>query len=314
MGVRLVLSPRGVDAEVEARPTKYEFDQDRILLGRGAGTDVRLPDPSVSVRHATIRLDGARYVIVDHGSTNGTRVNDQLIVPERPKPLRDGDTITLGIYSLRYASGIAVHEPSSLERTATLARRLAREASSPGTSLVPRVVVLNGDAKGKVLDLPEPPARVVIGRGETAELSIPDADASRDHCELVVTLDGVSVRDLGSKNGVLVNERAVTEARLHDRDELTIGATAIAFEDPAEAALKALESAPDVPLPPPAPAPPPAVPTVLAPEPVREPEQAIVPAPRAPAGLSGVELFVGLLALLVLAASLAGLYFLLGGG
>jgi pSer/pThr/pTyr-binding forkhead associated (FHA) protein len=310
MGVRLVLSPRGVDSG----QAEYEFDQDRILLGRGVGTDVRLPDPSVSIKHATIRLESSRYVIVDHGSTNGTRVNDQLIVPERAKPLRDGDTLSIGIFVIRYTSGIAVREPSSLERTASLARRLARLAS-PSTSGSPaRLVVLNGEAKGKVLELPDPPARIAIGRGETAELSIPDADASREHCELVVTLDGVTVKDLGSKNGILVNERAVTEARLRDRDELTIGATVIVFEDPAEAALKALESAPDAKL---APAPlPPAVPSAtlgeppLAPEPLREPEPALVP-PKPPPALSGVELFVALLALLVLAASLAGLYFLL---
>jgi pSer/pThr/pTyr-binding forkhead associated (FHA) protein len=308
MGVRLVLSPRGVDAG----QAEYEFDQDRILLGRGTGTDVRLPDPSVSVRHATIRLEGSRYVILDHGSTNGTRVNDQPIVPERPKPLRDGDTITIGVFVVRYTSGIAVREPSSLERTASLARRLARLAS-PSTSGAPaRLVVLNGDEKGKALDLPEPPARIVIGRGETAELSIPDADASREHCELVVTLDGVWVKDTGSKNGILVNEKPVTEARLHDRDELTIGATAIVFEDPAEATLRALETAPDEPLPPPAPAPPAPVPAPLAPEPLREPERPLPTSPRPAPTLSGVELFVALLALVVLAASLAGLYFLLG--
>lgn len=308
MGVRLVLSPRGADAG----QTEYEFDQDRILLGRGAGTDVRLPDASVSVKHATIRLESSRYVIVDHGSTNGTRVNDQRIVPERAKPLRDGDTITIGVFSLRYTSGIAVREPSSMERTASLARRLARLSTPRASNATPRLVVLNGEAKGKVLELPEPPARLVIGRGESTELPIPDADASREHCELLVTLDGVTVRDLGSKNGVVVNERAVTEARLRDRDELTIGATAIVFEDPGEAALAALEGAPDVVLPPAAPPPPEPSPPALAPEPLREPEPPLRPPRPAPA-LAGVELFVALLALLVLAASLAGLYFLLGG-
>ncbi len=308
MGVRLVLSPRGVDSGA----AEVEFDQDRILLGRGVGTDVRLPDASVSVRHATIRLESSRYVIVDHGSTNGTRVNDQLIVSERAKPLRDGDIIGIGVFVIRYTSGIAAREPSSVERTASLARRLARLASPGPTAAPPRLVVLNGESKGKVLELPEPPARLVIGRGETAELSIPDADASREHCEVVSSLDGIFVRDLGSKNGVLVNERAVTEARLRDRDELTIGATAIVFEDPAEAALSALEGAPDVPLPPPPPAPPAPSPAPLAPEPLREPEQALGPIRAAPT-LTGIELFVALLALLVLALSLGGLYFLLSG-
>ena len=310
MGVRLVLSPRGLDSGA----TESEFDQDRILLGRGVGTDVRLPDASVSVRHATIRLESSRYVIVDHGSTNGTRINDRPIVPERAKPLRDGDVITIGIFVVRFTSGIAVKEPSSLERTASLARRLARLAL-PSTSGAPaRLVVLNGERIGKVLELPDPPARLVIGRGETVELSIPDADASREHCEIVVTLDGVVAKDLASKNGVLVNDQPVTEARLRDRDELTIGATCIVFEDPAEAALKALEVAPDTRLPPKAPASEVLSPEPLAPEPVRLPE-ALVQSPSPPqSALAGTELFVALLALLVLAASLGGLFFLLRGG
>src|SRR5690606_17584935 len=41
------------------------FEGPRIVLGRGAGSDVRLPDPSVSTRHATIRQAGTEYAIVD---------------------------------------------------------------------------------------------------------------------------------------------------------------------------------------------------------------------------------------------------------
>ena len=36
------------------------FDAPRVVLGRGEGTDVRLPDPSVSHRHASLRQRGER--------------------------------------------------------------------------------------------------------------------------------------------------------------------------------------------------------------------------------------------------------------
>ena len=46
-----------------------------------------------SRRHAEIRRDGADFVIVDLGSTNGTLVNDQQVAEAT---LEDGDRITIG--------------------------------------------------------------------------------------------------------------------------------------------------------------------------------------------------------------------------
>jgi pSer/pThr/pTyr-binding forkhead associated (FHA) protein len=51
---------------------------------------------SLSRVHATIQLDGKYFVITDSNSTNGTRVNGQLLRPSDPVQLRDGDEIVLG--------------------------------------------------------------------------------------------------------------------------------------------------------------------------------------------------------------------------
>lgn len=304
MGVRLEVHA----ADGPAETTTYEFEQDRVVLGRGAGADVRLPHPTVSVRHASIRIEGARYVLVDHGSTNGTRLGDQLLVAERPKVLRDGDLIAIGSYRAKFSSGV-VREPTSRERTASLARRLARLGPAGIRATPARLVVMNGEKKGVVLELPDPPARLVIGRGEETDLPLPDGDASREHCELLVELDGPTVRDLGSKNGVLINDKPVTQKRLRDRDELTIGATVLSYEDPADAILAGVEALPDeaLPLSPP----PPAAPEEPDTEPAREPERPITPAPPAASPLSRAEVLVAWLAAAVLLASLGGLYWLL---
>ncbi len=304
MGVRLEV--HAVDAPGET--VAYEFDQERVVLGRGVGADVRLPHPTVSVRHVSIRQDGARYVLVDHGSTNGTRLNDQLVVAERPKILRDADVVAIGTYRARFSAG-AVAEPTSRERTASLAKRLARLGLGGVRATPARLVVVNGEKKGATLELPEPPARLILGRAETADLSLPDADASREHCEVLVELDGPTVRDLGSKNGLLVNDKAVSQKRLRDRDELVIGATLLCYEDPADALLAGIETLADEALPP-APAPPAAQPVEPDTEPVREPAPPIAPPP-APPTLSRVEVLVAWLAAAVLLASLAGLYWLL---
>jgi pSer/pThr/pTyr-binding forkhead associated (FHA) protein len=301
VGVRLEVRQDG-SAEIAT----FEFEQDRIVIGRGVAADVRLPHAAVSVRHASIRLDGGRYVLLDHGSTNGTRVGDQLLVAERPKALRDGDVVAIGTFRIAFAAGIAVREPTSRERTASLARRIARSGPAGVRATPARLVVLNGEKKGHALELPEPPARLVIGRGDETDLPLPDADASREHCEVIVDLDGALARDLASKNGLLINDTKTSERRLRDRDELTIGATIVTYEDAADAILASVEAASDEALPPP--------PVQLAPpepdtEPAREPERPIVPTPRAT--LSRAEVFVAWLAAAVLLLSLSALYWLL---
>lgn len=49
--------------------------------------------PNVSRRHAEIRRVGASFVVRDHGSTNGTFVDDQAISSERDVSLQDGSTL-----------------------------------------------------------------------------------------------------------------------------------------------------------------------------------------------------------------------------
>ena len=64
-----------------------------VVIGRLSTSDVVLSDPNVSRRHAELRRDGARWVVVDLGSTNGTVVNGKLA---REHPLDEGDRLTFG--------------------------------------------------------------------------------------------------------------------------------------------------------------------------------------------------------------------------
>ena len=44
------------------------FDGPRVVIGRSGSCDLRIPDASVSGRHASIRADGAQWTVVDEGS------------------------------------------------------------------------------------------------------------------------------------------------------------------------------------------------------------------------------------------------------
>lgn len=63
-------------------------------LGREPTADLWVDDPNVSRRHATLRRHGAAYVLADHGSRNGTFVNDRRI--QADTPLTDGDRVRVG--------------------------------------------------------------------------------------------------------------------------------------------------------------------------------------------------------------------------
>lgn len=68
------------------------------------------------------------------------------------------------------------------------------------------------------------PGEFLIGRSAECQLSLDDPLVSRKHAVLAVTDDGVTVRDLGSRNGVLVNGRRIDgAAAVSDGDRITIG-------------------------------------------------------------------------------------------
>ncbi|MGD0082315.1 MAG: DUF3662 and FHA domain-containing protein [Acidimicrobiales bacterium] len=70
-----------------------------VTIGRLPECAVALDDPNVSRRHAQIRREGGQVVVVDLGSTNGTKVNG---VSVRQQQLAPGDTITVGSTTLRF--------------------------------------------------------------------------------------------------------------------------------------------------------------------------------------------------------------------
>jgi diguanylate cyclase (GGDEF)-like protein len=71
----------------------YKIKGDRMVVGRGDKTDVRIVDDGVSREHAAFQREGGRLVLVDLGSTNGTYCNG-LRVPRHE--LTDGDKISIG--------------------------------------------------------------------------------------------------------------------------------------------------------------------------------------------------------------------------
>lgn len=72
-------------------------------------------------------------------------------------------------------------------------------------------------------DFPLTKPRVVVGRKPKCDLRIPLSSVSRQHCEITIDDQRVSIRDLGSSNGTYHNNVRVQEAVLSAGDEIVVG-------------------------------------------------------------------------------------------
>ena len=126
-----------------------------------------------------------------------------------------------------------------------------------------QLIVVRGKPEGKVIPLTG--SKFKIGRGETCHLRPNSEQVSREHAEFSIAADGVvTVADLGSRNGTLVNGKALTEpCVLKDGNLVQVGPLTFAVQitdAPTPAASRPSPSKPAVQAPAaqaaPAPAPP----------------------------------------------------------
>jgi transcriptional regulator of aromatic amino acid metabolism len=114
-------------------PAWFVSDSQAIIVGRGATTEfdveaqrILVRDRSISAQHFTLRREGNGYQLIDHGSMNGTFVNNVRITCQA---LHDGDVIEAG------ASYFVVsHVPVGMLGAM---RQLSPHASTGLDSLVP---------------------------------------------------------------------------------------------------------------------------------------------------------------------------------
>jgi pSer/pThr/pTyr-binding forkhead associated (FHA) protein len=242
----IVRSPAGEEA-------RLTFDgMQRVVLGRGAGCEVRLPDASVSHRHAILRAQGAEFAILDEGSSNGTWVGGARVAPHTSRLVRSGDMVRLGRVwlELRIEQGPVTRDVAAATRDLAL-RLLSRQLEARGEDLTMRVRVVEGTDQGTILLLREEGRAYVVGRGPQCDLPLADEDASREHAIVVRRDESVILRDRGAKNGTWlggVRLPHLGEVAWRPSQVAQIGSTVLALEEPVGDALARLESVADEPV------------------------------------------------------------------
>lgn len=239
-----------IEAEGHApRALTYESNARSLIMGRDVTADFQLPLPTISRHHARIVEVDNVYMVEDLGSTHGTVLNDKKLEQNEKKVLNNGDIIqltrakiTCAIDSEKVASAAAGEGTQAIAARAVqgILGRLG-DAKTEG----PYLRVLNGADENTRFPLAAPLTEWTLGRSKDCECVLNDPNVSRRHATLKKDWNGYVIQDLGSKNGVLINESRISKLRrLKDRDEITIGPVKLIFIDPDAGLLDALKDVP----------------------------------------------------------------------
>ncbi len=100
-----------LEFEINDKVERHRIEKPVFYVGRGTGMDLRINDSSVSSRHARIVDSPDRAMVEDLGSTNGTRLNEELV---REAAVKAGDILMFGRVIVRIIStGPTVAPPST---------------------------------------------------------------------------------------------------------------------------------------------------------------------------------------------------------
>ena len=199
-----------------------------LLMGRDPTADVVLADSEISSRHASFAPVDGGIAVEDLGSTNGTYVNDQRVTGTQE--LRAGDRIRLGgtVVEVRGPAAAPAITPPTVDQV-TRAKQIPT---------LPVLAFTSGQYAGTEHVVGE---QLVVGRDPgAADIVIDqDADVSRRHASFSPAGHGLTVQDLGSTNGTIVNGHRLDYAvSLSTGDRVEIGNTVIDIRIPAQAVVQ----------------------------------------------------------------------------
>lgn len=186
-------------------------------VGRDEANEIRLTERNISRRHATLKQNGAGWIVRDLDSYNGTYVNGLRVAGEQQ--VSHGDILQLGDYRLEFI------DEGRLQP--------AQPAQAAAPQLAPhhrpdRLVVVVGPQPGQEFFLDR--EHFTLGRSEEANISVNHSSVSRFHAELFAVGNGrYEIIDKGSANGIRINGQDVRRGFIEAGDALELGDVRLRF-------------------------------------------------------------------------------------
>lgn len=169
--------------EADGQPHRTRLEGGEISIGRSSDNEVVLNDFSVSRKHAVIRRDKDRWVIVDQNSTNGVKLNGRFVTSSA---FGAGDVLTVGTFSLTVREEVEEKPKSGVKKTSdsssTFVRSIADFNRDFGLDAVaPREtdtsLTMSGKrftpsdtARGKIFEILVQVAKMLVGAREVNEM------------------------------------------------------------------------------------------------------------------------------------------------
>lgn len=219
----------------------YDFKQPSIVIGRDEGVDVLIDNPSVSRRHAEIRLGDNGWVVEDLGSSNGTFIRGTKI--QGPQPLGLGDEVGFGKFSIVFGKALGEGEHAAPAAAAPTSKQAAVAATQGTMHINPHevrellkdadrkkrahLVWESGGEKGTHY-LSEMPA-ILIGTDELCDVKVPKGP--KHHVLIVRSSNGTDVRYLATFGSMTVRGEKTERAKLKNGDTVEAGGLTITFVD-----------------------------------------------------------------------------------
>jgi len=218
----------------------YDFKQASIVIGRDDSADVLIDNPSVSRRHAEIRLDDEGWVVVDLGSSNGTFLRGTKI--DGPQSIGLGDEIGLGKFSLVFGKALgegeqgpaatqAAHKAPTItgtEGTMHINPHEVRELLKDSHRKKRAHLLWESGGQQGTHYLSDAPA-VLIGTDDLCDLQVPKAP--KHHILVVNSESGCQVRFLAMFGSMTVRGRATKNEMLRNGDVIEAGGLKLTFMD-----------------------------------------------------------------------------------
>jgi len=220
----------------------YDFKQPSIVIGRDDGVDVLIDNPSVSRRHAEIRLGDDGWVVEDLGSSNGTFIGGTKI--QGPQSVGLGDEIGFGKFTIVFGKALGEGEQPRPAGARPAPPKQATPAGVQGTMHIKphevRELLKDSDRKKRAHILWESGGRngthylsdtpaVLIGTDDLCDLQVPKAP--KHHVLVINTGGGCDVRFLATFGSMTVRGQSTKRARLRDGDVVEAGGLKFTFMD-----------------------------------------------------------------------------------
>lgn len=167
-------------AQAGESPESVTLEKDSYRIGRSASNDIVLTGEGVSRNHLRLERSAGGWQVVDLGSTNGTFLDDNRLLPDVPELWEPGQRLHLGPYFLNLQQIDRPADPSGKPVAAAAGTFLATEQSPRLSAFSPSQISLAVN-----------PSKIDVTPGSRADVQIELLNQSSTVGHFVVSVEGL---------------------------------------------------------------------------------------------------------------------------